>query len=300
MTISRLQNLLPYAISIGGVALSAYCANSSPPQSTSTHGVLPSQKPLTQTETFADQILNQYYPSSITPEQKQAYQKYQSAYDGSPIFAGADFRVRHGKLHAARSAIATEVLVNFLKQHSYAPIMQMPSEIIKALPFAALTHDVGRTDDLGAESSICHSSEISKEACKQTLDQYGSRALSEQIKKSISQASVGIPYEGPHIFRDILQSADSCEVKRADDWEFSEKYMSIFHKIKNDPKAIQELRQVLKAWDEVLVTQGDKARSHAFNLSIKKTFEQDTHCYEKTRLIIEANPVLRRYLNNHT
>jgi arsenate reductase-like glutaredoxin family protein len=300
MTISRIQQLLPYAIPLSGIAISTYYASCQPPQHTSTHGVRLNEKRLTQTETFADQILNQYYPPSITPEQKKAYQKYQSTYNGAHIFAEADFRVRHGKLHAARSAIATEILVNFLKQQRYLPVLQMPQEITKALPFAALTHDVGRTDDLGAESSICKSSETSKEVCKQVLNQYGSYALSDPIKESIARASVGIQYEGSHILRDILQSADACEVKRADDWEFDEKYMFIFHKIKDNPIAVQELRQILKAWDEVLMTQGDKARSHAFNLSTKKTFEQDTQCYEKTRAIVEQNPTLRQYLNQPT
>jgi hypothetical protein len=143
MTLHRLQQLLPYSIPIGTAIVGACYSNlTSHHHTLSTHGVCLNEKPLTQTETFADQILNKYYPPSITSEQKKAYQKYQSAYDGTPIFAEADFRVRHGKLHAARSALVTEILVNFLKQHHYAPITKMPPEITKALPFAALTTSV--------------------------------------------------------------------------------------------------------------------------------------------------------------
>lgn len=259
---------------------------------------------------FADHApqLVAFYHSKPPQEQLlQQYAGYRSqgnhALRNQQIFAGADFYTRHGIMH---SCFVAQMIPHFIQHYrdlGHAEALAMTQEDIAAMQVVGFLHDYGRIalqDDLGRDSP--RSEMISQHAARDYLVHVMGFApdRAERFARAITSTHMPMNAEKP-LFAQILQSADSLAIHRADDWQFDHRHIDAFRwidlQVAEEAQRINPRERIFQIADAAklfLVDLGDsphnatglsaayrgQAIAGQFSLETKRQYETSPQCYQ--------------------
>lgn len=259
---------------------------------------------------FADhapQLVAFYQSKPPQEELRQQYAAYQSQGNhglrGQTIFAGADFYPRHGIMHACFVAHFIPHIIQHYRDLGHLEAQAMSQEDIAAMQVVGFFHDYGRIatqNDLGRDNP--RSEVISQRAATDYLVHVMGFApdRAERFARAITSTHMPMNADKP-LFAQILQSADSLAILRADDWQFDHRHLDAFRWIDlqvaeeaqrtNPRERIFQIADAAKLFLTDLgdspypkqglsaVYRGQNMPGH-FSLETKRQYEASPQCYQ--------------------
>ncbi|MGD9590913.1 MAG: TIGR02452 family protein [Candidatus Berkiella sp.] len=226
------------------------------------------------------------------------------------IFKNADFVVRHGAMHACRTALNIALFAKLYQKWGDQEALKLSSQDMLMLQIVALFHDAGRivhANDLGRDTPLCEAT--GAQYCYEYLKKYFPLVPDSKLK--LLADTIKNKDKNQNIYCKLLQNADCLEVLRADDWAFDAKYLKFYQDYHTNNAAMDDLHQLVHEMKLFLVSLGDSLQdfvsSHnhqvlqgQFSLANKRKYETNANCFELLEKALNKNKFLKeRYEPAH-
>jgi hypothetical protein len=235
---------------------------------------------ITDENTHFNQIVRDHLLTRAS-EDSAAYPKQ---YEGNSESEDQIQRVKHGGMHASRTALHTTKFVSLLLEAGYEPTFQLNDRDRFLIKVAAMFHDTGRKKDNGRDTEEW---ELNGSAqCRQWLEERG--FSTEDIDKTCEaiEHKDDRAIQEKNIYALILAAADSLDWVRSHGSTYNVKYVPDLIK-KYIPEDI--LIQLATTAKKIAVAQGDSPRDDlgmkgSFDIATKKRYEHSKEgCYSATQ-----------------
>lgn len=197
-------------------------------------------------------------------------------------------RVKHGGMHASRTALHTQKFISLLQQSGYQPALELSAKDKFLIKVAAIFHDTGREIDNGCDQLEWELQSARK--CQHWLERIGE----DQV--TISKVSEAIAYkddpsvQARNIYALVLAAADSLDWVRSYGSDFNASFMPTLIKQQIPRATLNDLALVAK---QIAVFQADSPRDDMgvtgnFNIQTKQNYEHNSAgCYSAIRMAYE-------------
>ena len=198
-------------------------------------------------------------------------------------------RVKHGGMHASRTALHTQKISSLLAAGGYEPAVNLTPKDLFLIKVAAMFHDTGRGMDSGQDLPMWELNGAEK-AQKWLLENGFSQHDADKVFAAIAFKD-NKEVQASNVYALVLASADSLDWVRSHSSNFQPKFMPEIIKRYIPEQTLAHLGVVAK---QIANAQGDAPRAHHnlpgyFSIAAKKGFEHSPNgCYTAVKAAYTA------------